>query len=378
MANVLTSVAPVLYSDGRIVPREPVGLLNLTDNRWNDVGVALNDTVKIPISPVQTVGSISTGATFPSGTDRTFTSKTFTLGQTAETSWNLDAEQERSLANGGSNAIQALKQTINQGCRAIVNAIESYVCTVADKNASRAYGTAGTAPFGSTVADAANVRQILVDNGAPMVDLGLAINTTAGVNLRSLSNLFKVNEAGTGDMLRRGILGDLFGMQVAESAGIASHTKGTGASYTTDTAGYAVGSTAITLITGSGTILAGDVVTFAGDSNKYVVDTALTGGVVTLQEPGLKVAIATSATAITVGNNHASNIALFRNSLITVVRPALQPDGAICEQMVLSDPMTGLSFLLLRVPQNGRTSWFLRCVYDAFAPNPYGIAKLLG
>jgi hypothetical protein len=46
--------------------------------------------------------------------------------------------------------------------------------------------------------------------------------------------------------------------------------------------------------------------------------------------------------------------------------------------MTIADPETGLSFLMLRVPQNAQASYFLRTVYDAFAPNPYAIAIGLG
>lgn len=378
MANVLTALAPVLYGDGRLVPGEPVGFLSAVDRRWNDQGVALGDTVKIPVIPLGTVGSITPGATFPSGNDTTPTSITMTLSNSAEYSFHLDMEEERSLENGGTNAIQFLKQSIGQGLRAIRNQIEAAVGTQCDITASRAVGTAGTTPFASNLTAAAQARQILLDNGAPLDDLHMVINSNAGVNLRALTQLNQVNTAGSPDLLRRGALGDLFGMDVVETAGVSSHVKGTGASYTTDTAGYAVGATSINLITGTGTILAGDILTVTGDTNQYIVKTALAGGVVVLQEPGLKVAIPTSATAVAVGANHASNIVLQRNAVVSVIRPALQPNGAIAEQLTLSDPKTGFSALLLRVPQNARVSWFLRCVYGQFTPNAFAMAKLLG
>ncbi len=79
---------------------------------------------------------------------------------------------------------------------------------------------------------------------------------------------------------------------------------GTNSGATTDSAGYAIGITAISLaVAGTGTILVGDVITFAGDSNPYVVTTGDTdvsdGGDIVIQAPGLLVAIPASATAIT-------------------------------------------------------------------------------
>ncbi len=378
MANTLTSVAPVLYSAARIVPRELTGFLASCQTNFDDKGVAKGDSVVVGVSPVMTTANVTPSQTFTAGSDRSFSSATLTLNQFKEVSFNLTAEQERSLANSGV-AQELLAQTVKQGIRALVNGIESYVAGVCDASASRAFGTAATTPFATTIGDLANTRKLLVDNGAGMADLHLVMDTAAGVNFRSLANLYKVQEAGDSKLLRDGDLGRVYGIDVHESSQVVSHTKGTGASYTSDTAGYAVGSTSITLITGTGTVLAGDVVTFTGDTNKYIVKTgAAAAGAIVLQEPGLKVALATSAVAMTIGGTHASNIVMHRNAVMAVVRPAIQPEGAIAEQMVLSDDQTGLSFLLLRVPGNAMSSWYLRCVYDAFTPNGYAIAKLLG
>lgn len=79
---------------------------------------------------------------------------------------------------------------------------------------------------------------------------------------------------------------------------ISTPTAGTGALYTTDNAGYAIGTKTINLITGTGTILAGDTVTFAGDSTLYAVK-SFTGGVLTLMA-GLKKAIPAAATDMTI------------------------------------------------------------------------------
>jgi hypothetical protein len=74
---------------------------------------------------------------------------------------------------------------------------------------------------------------------------------------------------------------------------------------TTNTAGYTIGATTITLASaGTGAIYVGDYVTFAGDTNKYKVATGDAdvsgGGTIVLASPGLLKAIPTSATAITV------------------------------------------------------------------------------
>lgn len=378
MANLFTALAPVLYSAARVVPRELTGLLGSVNLNFSDQGVARGDSVIIGVSPVATTAAYTPAQTFTAGTDRTPTSKTLTLGQENVTSWNLTAEQEKSLTNSGV-AQDIFAQTVKQHIRAHVNAIETYAWGVARKAASRATGTAATDPFATDQKPLADAYKILVDNGAGNMDLSAVISTTSGANLRKVANLFKVSEAGNADLLRAGVLGQLYNFDVRESAAVTSVTAGTGASYTSSTAGFAVGTTSIPIITGTGTVLAGDVVTFAGDTTKYVVTTGVAApGTIVIAEPGLKVALAASAVAMTIGSAATQNLCLRRDSTVVVARPGLQPVSPVVDQMVISDPQTNLSFLLYRNVGDGMASWYMRCVFDAFAPNPYAIAMLLG
>lgn len=379
MANTLTALAPLLFAAAREVPRELTGLIAACRTDFDDKGVAKGDTVTVPVAPAQATSDVNEAQTFTIGSNRSAATKVLTLGNYKESTFMMTAENERSLANSGT-AQDFFKQSMVQSMRSLVNLMETYVGTTARVAASRATGTAGTTPFGTNINIIADAGQILSDNGASLMDRQLVLNTGAGAKLRQIANLYKANEAGNADLLRQGILGDLFGFKIRESAGIpAAVTAGTGASYTSDTAGYPVGSTSITLITGTGTVLAGDVVTFAGDTNKYVVKTGVAApGVLVLQEPGLKVALAASAVAMTVGSAATCNLAFNRNAVVLVARPGLQPESPIAEQMTVTDPQSGLSFLVLRAVGSGLSSYYVRVVYDAFCPNPYAISQVLG
>jgi hypothetical protein len=71
---------------------------------------------------------------------------------------------------------------------------------------------------------------------------------------------------------------------------------------TTNTAGYAIGATSITLTALTGNLYAGNIVKFAGDTNYYTVGAERDGaGVLTLSAPGLLKAIPASATTLTTG-----------------------------------------------------------------------------
>jgi len=74
---------------------------------------------------------------------------------------------------------------------------------------------------------------------------------------------------------------------------------GTASGYTTTAAGFAVGTTAIPLITGAGSIATGDTVLFDGDSTRYQVAAGIGApGTVVLAAPGLLKPLAASAIAV--------------------------------------------------------------------------------
>ena len=83
-------------------------------------------------------------------------------------------------------------------------------------------GTGGTTPFASNFDLIADIRKEFVDNGMPTNDgqVSLIIDTAAGANLRNLANLQTANTAGGTDLLRQGVLLDLQGMALRESANV--------------------------------------------------------------------------------------------------------------------------------------------------------------
>jgi len=380
MANVLSNLAADIYRAADVVGREMVGILpSITINSGAEAA-ALNDTVRSHFTRTPTVGTLTPSMTIPEGTDQTVDTKTLTIDTTAGIPIPWTGEDMKHVNNGaGFETIYG--DQIAQAMRAIANQMEASVWLAAYKYASRAFGTAGTTPFGSNFNEVAEVRQILVDNGMPMDGMStLAINTAAGTKLRNLASLQKVNEAGGSNLLRQGELLNLQGLMLKESAGIGLVTKGTGASYTTNTAGYAVGATAITLITGTGTILAGDVITFAGDANQYVVTGALSGGVVTIAEPGLRQAIPGSATAVTVSNSYTGNIAFHKSAIEIAVRPMADPEGgdAAVDKMLVQDPWSGLVFEIAAYKGFKKAMFLVSCVYGVKAWKSQHIAILKG
>ncbi len=79
------------------------------------------------------------------------------------------------------------------------------------------------------------------------------------------------------------------------------HTNGTASGYLVNTASAAIGDLTVIVDTGTGTFTVGDVITFAGDTQEYLITKAYAGGAGTINIfPGLVAAPADNA-AITLG-----------------------------------------------------------------------------
>ena len=382
--NTLTNLIPDLYAALNVVSRELVGFIPAVGADMRNTPAAKDETIRIPIAGTANVSDVSPSMSISEPTDQTVTNTTVTISKSRVAEFGFTGEEQKGLNNGvGYISIQA--QMIAQAMRSLVNEVENDIADLYYK-ASRAYGTGGTTPFSSNLGDSAQVRKIIEDNGGWINgNMNLVIDSTAAANLRTLTQLTKANEADSADTLRRGVLLDLHGFALRSSAQIASHTKGTASGATTDASGYSEGDTTITLASaGTGTILAGDVITFAGDSNKYLVTSGdsdvSNGGTITIAAPGLKQDIAASATAITVQNSYTANMAFERSAIQLVTRvPAKPQEGdARIDNMIITDPASGLSFEVSVWAGNRKVRYELGLAWGVALIKPEHTAILLG
>jgi hypothetical protein len=374
MANTLTNLIPSAYEALDVVSRELVGLIPSVNRTSTADRVAKDQTLYVPIAPANTTSDITPAMTVTAASDQTIGTKSLTISNYKVSSFGYTGEEMNSL-DAGPGSANVVRDQIAQALRVHVNEIELAVYNAAKIAASRAYGTAGTAPFASNLADPANIKKILDDNGAPMADRSLVIDTTAGAALRTLAQLTKANEANDSSLLRQGTLLDLHGFAVRESAQIASHTAGTGASYQLNGA-HSAGATTITVDTGSGTVLAGDVVTI--NSVKYVVATALSSGSFTINAPGLRTALSDN-TAVTVNAAHVKNLGFSRNAILLATRlPKAGGQDLAVDRQVITDPRSGLSFELAMYPGYRMNKVEVAIAYGVSVVKPEHLAVLLG
>ena len=381
--NTLTTLIPTLYSACQSVAREIVGFISAVKTDFDDKAAGLDQSIDVPISPVQAADNYTPGPYADTGSGRTAEKATVKITKSRKSTFFLTGEQERTLTAGDSViATELFRQSVEQAMRTLVNEVESDVSNIY-KTASRAHGNPDAqgnhvTPFATDLKDVLRMRQILIDNGAPDSDLHLVFDTEAGVNLRAQGQVSKVNEAGTNNTLRTGSLLDLHGLSLHESAQVKSHVAGTGADYLINAAeGIAAGSRALTLDTGTGTIVPGDVLSIADTAGKYVVNSALASGSLGLNKPGL-VATAADNKAVTLSKNYRANVALFRGAAVLVARPPAIDPTPIIETMMVSDQKSGLTFMICRCLQDGQITYRVHLAWGYKVVQPEFIAVLQG
>ena len=345
MANNITALVPDIYEALDMVSRELTGMIPSATMNASANTAAVGQNIRVDVEPAGNVSDISPAMVVPDPTGQTSGSTDIVITKSRAAEFGFNGDEQLGLQGAGYQNVRAAK--IAQAIRAVTNEVETDLCAL-QSTFSRAYGTAGTSPFGTAndYTDASNVLKILKDNGAPLQDNQLVIDTSAGVNL--LGKQANVADAGSDSILRQGVLLDVNGMPIRESAQVNTSVAGTSANAVSAGA-HVVGQTALTLkASGTGTIVAGDVITFAGDTNKYVVATgvaAVSGGALVIAAPGLRVAQNAGDKAITITAASARNMAFNRSAIVLASRaPARPSEGDMAtDVIVITDPRSGLS-----------------------------------
>jgi hypothetical protein len=225
--------------------------------------------------------------------------------------------------------------------------------------------------------DLPNIMKLLLDRGCSDDGQITGIyDTTAAVNIQNLSNLYKVNESGNGDLLRNGKLGELYNISLRRSAQVARPAVGSAASYVLNGV-HAVGATSIVVKTGSGTLVAGDVVII--NSVKYVVAVGLAAAGTFTINSGL-VAAGADGDTVTIVALGRRNIVIHRDAAELAIRPIALPAGgdAAKDRMVVQDPVSGMAFTLSHYVGFKKAMIEVGCLYGSKVWLPDFVAIHLG
>lgn len=379
--GALNSLMNDIYSGLPEFNRELTGFLPAVAKDAKLQGAAKGQKVIVPLVDVGEVSDYEESMINPTPNDSTTDNAEVTIEKVSSVKIKLSGETELGLKNSGSKS-EVNRQRIHNAMRKLANDMESYIAAKMVQGASRAHGTVGTVPFGTAgdLTDIAQLNLILNDNAAPKANRQLVLNAVAFANMQGkMSNLFKANEAGSAEFLRTGYLSTpLEGFKLWNSSGLVTHSKGTGTGYLAAGA-VAKGKNEISLDTGSGTILAGDIVTFAGDSSKYIVNVGATApGAITIGRPGLRSALADNA-AMTIGGDYLPSVAFARSAFAFAARVPAMPEGGDSADDVtyVTDPETGISFGFFLYKGHGMNMLEVAVAYGGKVVMPENVALLI-
>jgi len=387
MANTLTDLAPDLYAALDVVSRELVGMIPsvTVDARVNQA--AVGQIVRSHVVPAANALIDNTPAmAFPTAAYQTIGNQEITITKSKSAPFSWQGNEQDLLANGaGYMSVRANQMA--QAMRKLVNDMEADLCALY-ATTSRAAGTVGTVPFITNTAALSAARKVLVDNGAPISDLQLVIDTNAGANLQTLFNINSARDQAAANLSDQGILTTIGSTQVRESAQINTPTAGTMANATSTSAAFTVGQTVIPLATaGTGVVAAGDVITFANDTNQYNIASVsfaganpASGDTITLAAPGLRKAQGVATRAITVLAASPRNMAFSRSAIVLATRMPERPaegDMAL-DVMTIQDPRSGIAFEVSIYPGVRMVTYHIGLAWGVKNIKPEHTAQLLG
>lgn len=371
----LLELSGKLYTDLDVISRELVGHVPSVSIASDITRAAVGQSVSYSVSGPKTSIPIVPSMTIPEPRDtvRGTQQMMITRSEMVEFSWT--GEERQAVMNGVGTG-QLNNQDFGQAVRFLTNQIEQDLANEAIANASRATGTPGTTPYQSGVGDSAQLAKILKDNGAPMMSLSQVLDTTAGAQFQTNTQLTRANEIGDTMTVRDGEFGRLHKMSIKES-GADVFVTSSGTVTTTDAAGYEVGATLINMA-GAGHV-PGDVISFAGDPEKYVVSLAV-GTAVSIAKPGLRSAVPAAATAVTTADSYSANVAYAQSAMHLVTRAPAMPEGgdAAVDDMMIIDPRSGLAFEIRHYEGFHKSMTTIGIAWGVHASQSEHIALLLG
>lgn len=376
--STITELAPVLFSAAHQVAAEPFGAIDAINTNFDNKGVAKGDKVKIPYIPAAGNAQFSAAAVTPEGSNITAEATEVVITKSQKNSMVLTGEQIRSLENGG-NWQEWASQWSQAAMRSLRNEAEQDACTAIKVGASRAYGSAGVTPFATSLNELNQVRKILKDNGAPLQDLQLVVDTNAELNMLNLGIVQQAYAAGTDQERRSGTLRPQLGFNIRSSAGIQGHTTAAAANYVLGSA-TTVGATGLVTKTGTEPTSLGDIFHLASDTgNLYVVnglDALSTTKLITIGRPGAR-AVYDANSAVTFKGAYTPNFAFERNAVVGVMRPPVMPANPAIKQTLVSDKF-GMTYLFCEIAQYGQITWELHLAWGFKVIQPEFIATLIG
>lgn len=384
MPNILQDIVPVLVAQGLQTLRSATIMPRLVNTDYSNTPANQGDVVNLYIPSAATVSDVSPTAAPYQAPDMQPVRAPIQLNRWRRSGFFLTDKEQEEVVSGvqsrqTAEAVKALAQDINAFIFSRYTRVFGYV------------GTAGTTPFASDVTGATSARAQLNRQTVPLDDRRLVLDVNAEANALALPAFAQAQAIGSAQTVIEGTLGRRYGFDVAMDQQVPTHVStplsagaatvnGAQAINAGSTNGGRTGTVSIAKATNASNLVAGDIISFAGDPNTYVVTantTLIVGNTTVPIAPALQVA-KTGGEAVTLRATHVVNLAFHRDAFGFVSRPLQTSSQNTIEMMSVADPLSGVALRLEVVRQNKQTLFDFDVLYGADCVRPELAVRLAG
>ena len=389
--NTLTAILTQILAKGMMTLRQPCLMTRLVNTDYSLEAKKKGQTIDIPLSTAMSAEDVSPAATPSAPTALTPKVAQITLDNWMHADFGLnDMEVGRIRADQDFIPLQ-----MQEAFKSLANAINTSVFDTY-KGVYGYVGTAGDTPFGTgvEVASATSLRRVLHEQSCPKDNRRAVLDYAAEAAALNLAPFSDAEKRGSSATKTTGELGNIFGFDWNSDDGVPTHTRGAIGSGDLTVNGVNVkGATSVSIAKGAGAsweAVEGDIISFAGDTQTYVItaDTTVvhTDNTSVPIAPALKIATEGSE-EVTTRDSHVVNLGFHRDAFGLAMR---SPDagikdllgqgkaGNVMESVILQDPVTKLIMRLELIRGYKMTMWDVDCLWGTALVDSARAARLAG
>lgn len=377
MANNLVNIADKIMARGLLAMRGTNAFSRYVNRSYDVEAAEIGSTIDIPIASAVPARDVTPAQTPPATQDSAPTKAQITFDFHKEAPFHLTEKEMREVdVNGSFVPLQT-----SEAVKSLINAWNAYLANKAKLGFFNASGTAGTTPFATTLTAYNDARRLLNIELAPTDARAVILDPFAESNAMGLPQFTQADQRGDQDGIINGVIGHKLGADWAMDQQLATHTAGVQGG--TPTGSGSAGSQNVTIASGgaSGTYLAGDLVSFAGHNQTYVVTANVTlngsGAGTIVVFPALRATISTAL--VTQRATHMNNFVMHRDAISAAIRvlpPAPSELGVISRTAI--DPVTGMPLRLTLKLRHYQMEWTFDLLGGATVSRPEWGVRLLG
>ena len=349
--------------------REHLALTKIVNtNKGNILPMGQGEIVKVAIPAAVATVTVTSDVVPPAVSAVTPTSVPVTVDQWELAPFAIEDKAVYQIERG------IVPMQLSEAAKSLANTIDAYLWSLLhDGDGVYGYtGTAGTTPFGTDLSAFYDANQQADDQLMPVDNRFMLINAKAKALALGLSPVQNAMFRGGGDHFVRGQIGEVGGAEWIMSQTVPLHTAGTDDGATLTNAAGSTGDVSIACDTGTGTLVAGDIISFASHDQTYIVKALVANvGAGTITFAPALVADVTNSTAITVRATHRVNTLIHRDCIafsMASLEGTAMTATAQANQAVAVDQESGLALRLKVSEQYYQTQWAFDALYGGAIP----------